>query len=403
MATPLQGGKQRMEPTTEEEIQDERGPLYEVAGLAIKLGFTAFGGPAAHIAMLHDEVVKRRKWIDEQRFLDLLGATNLIPGPNSTEMVIHVGHIRAGYAGLVVAGVGFILPAATIVLMLAWLYVNYGTTPTAEWLLYGIKPVIIAIVLHALWSLGQKAIKGSLLGIVGGVVFALYLAGFDELLLLFAAGILVAIIQYSRQRSAQSNNQATLFLPWLTVATSVSLAQIVPVSLSSLFLIFLKIGAVLYGSGYVLLAFLHNDLVVNLGWLTDQQLLDAVAIGQFTPGPVFTTATFIGFVVAGWPGAILATIGIFLPSFLFVAVLNPLIPRLRNSALAASLLDGVNVASLGLMAAVTWQLGQTAIQDWLTGLLMIVSTVLLFRYKINSAWLVLGGALVALLYQLIFP
>jgi len=403
MATPLQGGKQRMEPTTEEEIQDERGPLYEVAGLAIKLGFTAFGGPAAHIAMLHDEVVKRRKWIDEQRFLDLLGATNLIPGPNSTEMVIHVGHIRAGYAGLVVAGVGFILPAATIVLMLAWLYVNYGTTPTAEWLLYGIKPVIIAIVLHALWSLGQKAIKGSLLGIVGGVVFALYLAGFDELLLLFAAGILVAIIQYSRQRSAQSNNQATLFLPWLTVATSVSLAQIVPVSLSSLFLIFLKIGAVLYGSGYVLLAFLHNDLVVNLGWLTDQQLLDAVAIGQFTPGPVFTTATFIGFVVAGWPGAILATIGIFLPSFLFVAVLNPLIPRLRNSALAASLLDGVNVASLGLMAAVTWQLGQAAIQDWLTGLLMIVSTVLLFRYKINSAWLVLGGALVALLYQLIFP
>lgn len=384
------------------EPDEEYGSVAEVAGLALKLGFTAFGGPAAHIAMLHDEVVTRRKWISEQRFLDLLGATNLIPGPNSTEMVIHVGHIRAGYAGLVAAGVGFIFPAAAIVLALAWLYVNYGTTPTAEWLLYGIKPVIIAIVLQALWSLGRKAVKGSFLGFVGGVVFVLYLAGFDELLLLFGAGALVVMIQYGRHRFSQGDGGVSAFLPWLGAASVAPLAQTVPVSLSGLFLVFLKIGAVLYGSGYVLLAFLRNDLVVNLGWLTDQQLLDAIAIGQFTPGPVFTTATFVGFVVAGWPGAIVATVGIFLPSFLFVAAISPLIPRLRRSTLAASLLDGVNVAALGLMAAVTWQLGQSAIVDWLTALLATLAAVLLFRYKLNSAWLVLGGALIALAYRFLF-
>lgn len=378
-----------------------RGSVGEVLGLSLKLGFTAFGGPAAHISMLHDEVVLRRKWLSEQRFLDLLGATNLIPGPNSTEMVMHVGHVRAGYSGLIAAGVGFILPAALIVLALAWLYVNYGTTPTAEWLLYGIKPVIIAIVLHALWSLGKKAVKGTFLGIVGGAVFVLYVLGFDELLLLFGAGFLVAAIQYGRRRFSSANGQIGIFLPWFSAVTAVPLTEAVPVSLSGLFLIFLKIGAVLYGSGYVLLAFLRNDLVVNLGWLTDQQLLDAVAIGQFTPGPVFTTATFIGFVVAGWPGAVVATVGIFLPSFLFVAALGPLIPRLRHSYLMASLLDGVNVAALGLMAAVTWQLAQAAIVDWLTALLAIVAAVLLLRFKINSVWLVLGGALVGLIYWLL--
>ena len=380
-------------------VVEQRGTAGEVFRLALKLGFTAFGGPAAHIAMLHDEVVTRRKWLDEQRFLDLLGATNLIPGPNSTEMVIHVGHIRAGYAGLVAAGVGFIMPAAGIVLALAWLYVHYGATPTAGWLLYGIKPVIIAVILHALWSLGRKAVKMLFLGTVGVAVFVLYLAGFDELLLLFGAGLLVTIIQYSRRHFPQGEGPAAAFLPWLSAAVAAPLAQTVPVTLSGLFLIFLKVGAVLYGSGYVLLAFLRNDLVVNLGWLTDQQLLDAVAIGQFTPGPVFTTATFVGFVVAGWPGAIVATVGIFLPSFLFVAALGPLIPRLRDSALLASLLDGVNVAALGLMAAVTWQLGRAAIFDWLTALLAVVAAVLLWRFKLNSAWLVLGGALAALAYR----
>ena len=378
------------------ETQPElRGTTGEVARLALKLGFTAFGGPAAHIAMLHEEVVTRRKWLGEQRFLDLLGATNLIPGPNSTEMVIHVGFIRAGYPGLLAAGLGFILPAAAIVLALAWLYVQYGTTPTGEWLLYGIKPVIIAVVLQALWGLGRKALKGPLLAAAGVAVFVGYLAGLNELLLLFGVGLLVAVIRTGRRRWA-GGRMAALVIPWLAVAPPAGAA-----SLSQLFLVFLKVGGLLYGSGYVLLAFLHNDLVINLGWLTDQQLLDAVAVGQFTPGPVFTTATFIGYVVAGWPGAVVATVGIFLPSFLFVAALSPLIPRMRRSAGLAALLDGVNAAALGLMAAVTWQLGRAALVDWLTVLLALLAAGLLLRFKINSAWLVLAGGLVGLVARLL--
>ncbi len=385
----------------EEGSVEPRGSVGEVARLALRLGFTAFGGPAAHIAMLHDEVVTRRKWVSEQRFLDLIGATNLIPGPNSTEMVIHVGHIRAGYAGLVAAGVAFIMPAVAIVLALAWLYVEYGSTPAAEWLLYGIKPVIIAVVLQALWALGRRAVQGPFLAAVGIAVFVLYLLGLDELLLLFGGGLLVVLVQYGRRRFADRSGMAALLLPWLGLGLPGAVLQTVPVSLSRLFLLFLKIGAVLYGSGYVLLAFLRNDLVLNLGWLTDHQLLDAVAIGQFTPGPVFTTATFVGYVVGGWTGAVLATVGIFLPSFLFVAAIGPLIPRMRESALLGSVLDGVNVAAMGLMAAVTWELARAAIVDWLTALLAIVAAVLLFRYRLNSAWLVLGGAIVALVYYLL--
>lgn len=385
----------------EEPAVVERGSVGEVARLALRLGFTAFGGPAAHIAMLHDEVVVRRKWIGEQRFLDLLGATNLIPGPNSTEMVIHVGHLRAGYAGLLAAGVCFIGPAALIVLALAWLYVQYGSTPAGEWLLYGIKPVIIAIVLQALWGLGRKAVRGVFLGAVGVAVFVLYLLGFNELLLLFGGGLLVVVVQLGRKGLSDGAGGAAALWPWVGLISITSLAQEVPVSLSRLFLIFLKVGAVLYGSGYVLLAFLRNDLVVSLGWLTDQQLLDAVAIGQFTPGPVFTTATFVGYVLGDWPGAVLATVGIFLPSFIFVAMISPLVPRLRESALAGMALDGVNVAALGLMAAVTWELGQAAVVDWLTALLAVAAAVLLFRFKVNSAWLVLGGALVGVVYRLL--
>jgi chromate transporter len=387
--------------TESKTTEEKQGTTGEVGRLALKLGFTAFGGPAAHIAMLHDEIVTRRKWISEQRFLDLMGATNLIPGPNSTEMIIHTGLLRAGYPGLIAAGLGFVLPAAAIVLALAWAYVHYGTTPTAEWLLYGIKPVIIAIIFQALWNLGRKAVKGLFLAATGIIVFALYLAGFDELLLLFGTAILVAAIQFGRKNISGGQNKTALLLPWLGPLSAGTLIQTAPFSLTGLFLIFLKIGAVLYGGGYVLLAFLRNDLVVNLGWLTDQQLLDAVAIGQFTPGPLFTTATFIGYIVGGFPGALLATLGIFLPSFIFVAATSPLIPRLRESALLAAVLDGVNVASLSLMAAVTLRLGQAAIVDWLTAVLAILSAVILFRFKINSAWLVLGGAVLALLYRLL--
>ncbi len=377
--------------------------LTEVALLFLKLGFTAFGGPAAHIAMMHDETVKRRKWLSDQAFLDLIGATNLIPGPNSTEMAIHIGFLRAGWPGLIVGGICFILPAMLIVMLLAWIYVRFGSTPQAGWLLYGIKPVVIAIIVQALWTLGQKAVKSPLLALVSLAVLALYFLGINEIALLFAGGVLVmfaANIQRLRRREISG-----LLIPPLagwgmlaaSVSSAVAAAALIPFSLPLMFLTFLKIGAILYGSGYVLLAFLRADFVVRLGWLTDRQLLDAVAIGQVTPGPVFTTATFIGFILGGVPGSLLATLGIFLPSFIFVALSNPLIPRIRGSAWVSSLLDGVNVASLGLMAAVTWKLGLASLTDLLTVLIAVISFVLLTRFKVNSTWLIAGGALIGLL------
>jgi chromate transporter len=377
------------------------GTVREVALLALKLGFTAFGGPAAHIAMLRDEVVTRRKWLTDAHFLDLLGATNLIPGPNSTEMFIHVGHVRAGWRGLIVGGVCFILPAFLIVLALAWAYVQYGATPTAEWLLYGIKPVIIAVVVQALWGLSRTAVKGPFLAAVGIAALALYLLGVNEIALLIGGGLVVMLVRNGRRISRRGGAAALLPLIGGAPAWAAAVQTAAPFDLAQLFLIFLKIGAVLYGSGYVLLAFLRNDLVVRTGWLTSQQLLDAVAIGQFTPGPVFTTATFVGYVLAGVPGAVLATVGIFLPSFLFVAAVNPLVPRLRASPWMGALLDGVNVAALGLMAGVTLELGRAAIVDWLTALLAAMAAVALIRFKINSAWLVLGGGLVGLVYYLL--
>jgi chromate transporter len=372
------------------------GRATEVAALFLKLGITGFGGPAAHIAMMHDETVVRRKWLSDQQFLDLVGATNLIPGPNSTEMAIHVGFLRAGWPGLIAGGVCFILPAMLIVMGLAWAYTRFGSTPQAEWLLYGVKPVIIAVIAQALWKLGQKAVKGPLLAGVGVGVLVLYFLGVNEIALLFAGGLLVMIganIQRLRERTP-----AALLVP--AVASSILAAPalaFIPFSLPLLFLTFLKIGAVLYGSGYVLLAFLHTDFVVRLGWLSDQQLLDAVAIGQVTPGPLFTTATFIGFILGGVPGALLATLGIFLPSFIFVAISNPLIPRVRDSAWISGLLDGVNVAALGLMAAVTWHLGRASLVDPLTIVIALVSLGLLVRFKVNSTWLIAGGAIVGLL------
>ena len=377
-------------------VQSESRRLGELARLFTRLGFTAFGGPAAHIAMMHDEVVVRRHWLDEQHFLDMIGATNLVPGPNSTEMAIHVGHERAGWRGMLVSGACFILPAVLIVGVLAWAYVRYGSTPQGEALMYGIKPVVIAIVLQALIRLGQSAVKGPLLAMAGIVAFGLYLFGINELVVLFGLGALVAVIQMARRRMASASGVIP-FVGLGGLPALVAQVQAVPVRLDQLFFVFLKVGALLYGSGYVLLAFLRNDLVLQLGWLTDQQLLDAVAIGQFTPGPVFTTATFIGYVLAGVPGAVVATVGIFLPAFCFVAVLNRIVPAMRRSPWTGALLDGVNVAALGLMAGVTWQLAQSAIVDWLTGLLAVAAALMLFRFKINSAWLVLAGGIIGLL------
>ena len=373
------------------------GRLVEVAAYFLKLGITGFGGPAAHIAMMHDEVVKRRKWLDDQRFLDLLGATNLIPGPNSTEMAIHLGFLRAGWAGLIVGGVCFIVPAVLIVSALAWAYVRFGSLPEVGSALYGIKPVVIAIIAQALWNLGHKAVKGTLTAAVGLAALALYFLGVNEIALLFAGGLAVLIGENLRRFG---NGGATGSLLLLAGSGPTALAA-APFSFPVLFLIFLKIGAVLYGSGYVLLAFLRADFVVRLGWLTDRQLLDAVAIGQITPGPVFTTATFIGFLLGGMPGALLATLGIFLPSFLFVAGTFPFVARLRNLPLAGSVLDGVNVASLGLMAAVTWQLGRASFVDLPTLAIGLISAVLLIRFKVNSTWLVLGGATIGLVNMLL--
>lgn len=376
--------------------------LIEVATLFLKLGITAFGGPAAHIAMMHDETVKRRKWLSEQEFLDLVGATNLIPGPNSTEMAIHLGYLRAGWPGLVVGGLCFILPAMFIVMALARAYAQFGSTPQVEWLLYGVKPVVIAIITQALWNLGRKAIKSPMLAVVGLTVLVSYFFGINEIFLLFVGGSFIMIAANFQRLRRQTIGIFLLpsFTGW-KVISFFTLASISSFSLPLLFFTFLKIGAVLYGSGYVLLAFLRADFVVRLGWLTDKQLIDAVAIGQVTPGPVFTTATFIGFILGGAPGALLATLGIFLPSFIFVAVANPLIPRIRNSTWASGLLDGVNVASLGLMAAVTWQLGKASLTDILTVLVALVSFVLLIRFKVNSTWLIIGGAIIGLVYAVL--
>ncbi len=380
--------------------------LGELAGFFFKLGFIAFGGPAAHIAMMDNELVRRRGWLTREQFLDLLGAANLIPGPSSTEMAIYIGLVRAGWRGLIMAGTCFILPAMAIVLALAVAYVQYEALPQVVWLLYGVKPVIIAIVIQALWGLGTKAVKGPLTGVVGATVIVLSFLGVDVVVLLFAGGLLVMALSNLREARAGRAGAAALGAPILLGASPTSAAvaaagAAAPVSLWSLTTFFLKVGSILFGSGYVLLAFLRADLVQHWGWLTDRQLIDAIAVGQFTPGPVFTTATFIGYVVAGYPGAILATIGIFLPSFVLVAASYPIIPRLRRSAWAAGFLDGVNVASLGLMAAVTWQLGRAALVDGVTIALGLLATLAVFRLRVNSAWLVLGGGLVGLAFKML--
>lgn len=374
------------------------GTLGEVARLFLKLGLTAFGGPAAHIAMMREEVVDRRGWMDDQQFLDLLGTTNLIPGPNSTEMAIHIGRERAGWRGLILAGTLFILPAMLIVLGLAWAYVRYGTTPQGDGLLYGVKPVIIVIVAQALLALARTAIKGIATALAGAGVLLLFLLGANEIALLLGAGLLVMLVETVQRGDVAEARMRALLLYGGGASASTALAS-TQVNLPQLFLIFLKIGSILYGSGYVLLAFLRADLVERLGWLSDQQLIDAIAIGQFTPGPVFTTATFIGYLLASWPGALLATVGIFLPSFIFVALSNPLIPRLRRSPRFGALLDGVNAASLGLMAGVTWQLGRASLVDGPSLLIALIAATLLIRFKVNSAWLVLGGALAGLIMR----
>jgi len=368
----------------------------EVARLSLKLGLTAFGGPAAHIAMLRDEVVTRRQWMTDAYFLDLLAATNLIPGPNSTEMVIHAGFHRAGRRGLMVAGALFILPAALITLAFAWIYVGYGTTPQLESFLYGVKPVVIAVILQAIWGLGRSIAGQRPLLATAAIAFALSLAGIDELFVLIGLGFAIMMMRVIANRG---NVPLSVMLPVVPAALThrapdvipFLLVSVEPYSAARLFLEFLKIGATLYGTGYVLLSFLQQDLVEHLGWITEQQLIDAVAVGQFTPGPVFTTATFIGYFVGGWGGAALATIGIFLPAFLLVGVTHPMVPKLRASPWSAGFLDGVSAAAVGLMAAVTVVLGRAALVDPITIALALLAAALLVLFRVNSAWVIVGG------------
>ena len=385
------------------------GALREIAWLFLRLGATAFGGPAAHVAMMEDEVVRRRRWVTRERFLDYLGAVNLIPGPNSTELAIHLGHLRGGWPGLLVAGACFILPASLIVLACAWAYVAFGSLPAAEGVLYGVKPVVIAVVAQALWGLGRSAIRGTWLAMVAtGAAWAVS-AGAHELIVLAVAGLAgaAAVVKPPAGRRAvvaAASASATAGPGSASVTTAAAFgaagAAALPGAAAAgvwpLFLVFAKIGSVLFGSGYVLLAFLRSELVVRLGWITEAQLLDATAIGQVTPGPVFTTATFVGYLVAGPAGAVAATVGIFLPAFVFVALSGPLVPRIRNSPVAGAVLDGVNAASLALMAVVSLRLARAAVVDGVTLALAAVALVALVRYRVNSAWLVLAGAAIGL-------
>ena len=367
---------------------DKHRNLKEVILLFLKLGFTAFGGPAAHLAIAHNEVVERREWLNDEQFLDLVGATNLIPGPNAVELTIHLSFLRAGWPGFFLGGLSYILPSVLIVMGLAWSYQEYGAVPQVAWVLFAVKPVVIAIIIKALWFLGKQAIKDPITGIAAVSVLLLNLLGFDSLVLLFSAGIIVMLIKNFKKFKASPPNIKS-FLPF----TLPSAASLIPqaFNLSTLFLTFLKIGSVLYGGGYVLLAFLRSDFVVRLGWLTEKQLIDAVAIGQVTPGPLFTTATFIGYILAGVPGAILSTVGIFIPSFFFVAISNRFIPKMRQSIWFSEFLNGINAASLGLMAAVTIQLAKAVLVDGTSIFLAVFSLALVVFTRINTTWVILAA------------
>lgn len=367
----------------------KRNRLREVALVFLKLGFFSFGGPAAHTAMMEEEVVNRRKWLDRQHFLDLLGATNLIPGPNSTEMTMHCGHERAGKAGLIVAGFSFILPAVLITLAFAWLYIEYGHLPAIEPYIFGIKPAVLAIIASAIISLGKKAVKGRETAILGALVLAAGIAGVNEITALLIAGITGTLYFYLKNNRKEKLSSLIPLMAIPTVSTAVS-----GISAFGLFWVFLKIGAVLYGSGYVLFAYIDAELVTR-GWLDHKQLMDAIAVGQFTPGPILSTVTFIGYMLGGIPGAAAATAGAFLPSFLFVLILNPWIPKMRRSKIMGWFLDSVNVASIAVMASVLYVMTLSTVTDWRAALITVTSLVVTFVFKKSSPVLLVAGGSVA--------
>lgn len=374
----------------------DKEKILEVAKVFFKLGCVAFGGPAAHIAMMEEEIVEKRKWMERQHFLDLVGATNLIPGPNSTEMTMHCGHERAGIPGLFAAGISFVFPAVVITGVFAWFYVTYGNLPQIEPFFYGIRAAVLAIIASAVLKLGKKALKGWELGILGGLVLTVSLLGVNEIIALLAAGVFGAIYFYFKTKiTADAKAVLPFFLFQIPTTAAAKLSTL------GIFWSFLKVGAVLYGSGYVLFAYLDAELVTN-GWLTRSQLIDAIAVGQFTPGPILSTATFIGYQLGGIYGAIAATLGMFLPSFLFVWILNPLVPKMRKSKLLGYFLDSVNIAAVAVMLAVLFVLAKDTLVDWRTILITAISSVLVFGVKkINVIWIVLGGAILGYLLSLI--
>lgn len=370
----------------------DKGTLKEVAGLFFKLGCIAFGGPAAHVAMMEEEVVTKRKWMDRQHFLDLMGATNLIPGPNSTEMTMHCGHERAGMPGLFIAGICFIFPAVVITGFLAWLYTEFGSLPQVEPFIFGIKPAVLSIIAGAVLKLGKKALKGWELGTLGALVLGASLVGVNEILALLSAGIFGTLYFSTKSKLLTGTSSIVPFIAFQGVSSGIS-----AISASSVFWVFFKVGSVLYGSGYVLFAYLDAELVMN-GWLSRSQLIDAIAAGQFTPGPVLSTATFIGYQIAGWQGALAATAGIFLPSFLFVLLLNPLVPKMRRSKVLGFFLDSVNVAAVAVMVAVLIVMSQDTIMNWQAGVIALLGVFFTFGpKKLNAMWIVGGGALLGFL------
>jgi chromate transporter len=377
----------------ERTIQNQsRGTLGEIAKEFLRLGFVAFGGPAAHLAMMEERYVRRRSWVTRERFLDLLGAASLLPGPSSTEVAIYLGEIRGGFAGLIVAGACFILPAAVLVMVLAWAYLKYGSLPQLAGLLWGIKPIVVALIAQAVWNLGRTALKTVGLRVLAGATLALAVWGASPLLVLMGAGALWVLIRAGKERTRDQAAIAGL-LGTGTAGTTLALG-LLPV-----FLYFLKVGAVVVGSGYVLLAILRADLVVNRHWLSDAQLLDALAVSQATPGPFFTVATFIGYLLGGWKGAVLSTVGMFFPAFVYVSMTARFLPKLRKSPVASVFLDGVNAATVALMVLVGWQFARAAIVNVSTMALLVVSGVLVLRYKVNSAWLVTAGAIAGIILR----
>ena len=391
-----------------------------MAALFLKLGAISFGGPAAAIALMEDEVVRKRQWITRQQFLDMLGLTNLIPGPNSTEMAINVGFARAGWAGLAVAGASFIVPAALITAAVAWAYVRFGTLPLAESLLAGVKPAVIAVIAVGVWRLGKTAVRDVWLGILGAVAMLAFLLKLSPLAILAGGGVIGMGSQRIRKLCRTQSPDATTLsagliflkksfllptllagvLPGAAIA-AVAVPGMKRVPLARLGWFFLKVGAVLYGGGYVLFAFVEQGLVRDHHWLTQRQVLDAIAIGQFTPGPVLSTATFIGYLLGGGWGAVVATVAIFLPSFLYVAALGPILPRLRRSSWMAAFLDSVNVCAVALMAGVTVRLAADALRGWLMWVIALVALAVLWKWKLNPAWVVLGGGLAGLVVAMV--